>query len=791
MTKSHFAPSASTQPSAPLYDARFEHDACGVGFVATTSRQPSHEIVRLALESLSRLSHRGAVDADGKTGDGAGLLTQLPRKLLAREAAKLGHSGVDPQDLALGMFFLPRKLANRVRAREIVQRISQDQGIPWIGWRQVPVDVEALGEKAKSTRPEVGQALLRRPEGVSPADFERRLYLMRKAIERAAAEEGLRDLYTPSLSSRTVVYKGLFHAPQLAEFYADLRDPDFEATLALFHQRYSTNTFPNWALAQPFRMLAHNGEINTLLGNRNWMRAREPMLHSPLWNGQVENLKPVVWADGSDSASLDNVLELLEMAGRDVVHSVMMLVPEAWENVDDIDEDLRAFYHYHAGLMEPWDGPAALAFADGRLVGAALDRNGLRPIRYKVTADGLVVAASEVGTLDLDEADVVEKGRLGPGQLLVVDMETGTILRNEEAKRRVVEDKPYLEWLATEPVRLSDGAAPSANGNGHSTNGTSVVEAPSDGLDLAHRLIAFGFTAEEQKFVVDAMATEGKEPTWSMGDDAPLAVLSRLPRRLSDFLRQRFAQVTNPPIDPLREASVMSLYTYLGRRGSVLEETAEAARLLNLSSPLLDESEMRVLRELSASPKGAVRVAVLPAVFPVAEGAAGVERCLAELAKAAEAAVDAGDTILVLSDRPIDADHGPLPMLVAVGAVHHRLIRRGQRLRADIVAETGDRWDVHQLALLIGYGAGAVCPWLAWEPRESRADARARASRGRRDFRHSLEAGLLKIMSKMGISTRRQLPRRPALRGPRAGRRGGGRAPSPAPPAAIGGHRLR
>jgi glutamate synthase (NADPH/NADH) large chain/glutamate synthase (ferredoxin) len=731
-----------------LYDPTLEHDACGTGFVADVAGRPSHRVLEMAIESVVNLGHRGAVSADGKTGDGAGILTPLPRRLLVEEAARNGKR-VALDRIALGMLFLPSDAAAQTEARHLVEATIAEAGLELILWRVVPVDPSSLGDKAFRTRPQIEQVLIGRPSGLDPVAFERALYLTRKRIERRAAAAGLTELYIPSFSSRTVVYKGLFVAPQLANFYLDLRNPAYEAQLAVFHQRYSTNTFPNWFLAQPFRMLAHNGEINTVQGNQNWMRARERELQSPVWGRSIDDLTPVCWDEGSDSSKLDNGLELIEQSGRDILHSMLMLVPEAWENMPDVDPDRRAFYEYHGCLVEPWDGPAAMAFSDGRIAGAVLDRNGLRPARYVVTDDGFVLMASEVGVVEIDPSRVVEKGRLGPGHMIAVDTRTHEILRNDDLKRRYVRRQPYSEWLRSRMVHLPDTWAKST---------VTAADAPKhvapvvEEFTLYQQQQAFGFTNEELKFVLEPMGLEGKEAVWSMGDDTPPAVLGRKARPLAHYFRQRFAQVTNPPIDPLRESIVMSLDSYLGRRHGLLLETPDHARLLHLRTPLLDNDELEAIAEISDDGFGAVTI---PALFRAAEGHAGLAGALELLCNDAVRAIDAGKTILIISDRGVDDVHAAVPMLLAVAAVHHHLIREGRRMRADLIVETGQVWDVHHFALLLGYGASAVNPYLAIE---SLAAGVADDSEGNgyerayRNFKKAIEDGLLKIMSKMGIS---------------------------------------
>jgi glutamate synthase (ferredoxin) len=752
-------------PYPPLYDPRHEHDACGVGFVASIPGQPSHTVLQHALTSVVNLGHRGAIDADGKSGDGAGILTQVPRALFERELARIERPRVDPAQLAVGMIFLPRDAAGQARGRQLVEEATARHGLEFIGWRTVPVDPSVLGDKAIRTQPCVEQALITQSGAFSPGDYERLLYLVRKDVEARAAAEGLTSLYVPSLSHRTIVYKGLFVAPQLAGFYPDLRDPAFTTALAVFHQRYSTNTLPNWLLAQPFRMLAHNGEINTLQGNRNWMRAREANLASPLWNGERALLKPVVWEDGSDSASLDNALELIEQSGRDVLHAMMMLTPEAWENMPDMDPALRAFYEYHACLMEPWDGPAALAFSDGVTVAATLDRNGLRPARYVVTADDLCIMASEVGVVDLPPDAIVEKGRLGPGQMIAVDTAAGRLLRNDEIKRRVAEQQPYGAWVRAQLHRLETPPPPHSelytNGfHRNGANGTSGANGhegkaadPAD--DLRQQQRAFGYTSEDVNVIIQPMGMEGHDAVFSMGDDTPLPVLSSQPRSFYNYFRQRFAQVTNPPIDPLREQLVMSLSTYVGERPSVLEESEAHARLIHVPTPLLLAHDMERLQALSHEP--ASRAATLHALFPAAEGPEGLAGALDALCADAVRAVDEGAHVLILSDRGVDAEHAPIPMVLAVGAVHHHLIGAGKRLQADLVAETGEAWDIHHFAVLVGYGASAIHPYVALATASTLQPARNQEELPVEEkllkYRGAVEAGLLKICSKMGIST--------------------------------------
>ena len=698
--------SARTHWSGNLPDHRA---ACGMGFVATTTGVPTHEVVASGVTALARLAHRGGLDADGKSGDGAGLLIQVPRAIFG-------------QHTAVAVLF--EWEGGAISGREVLAQALAAEGMGVADWRPAPVDPDALGEKARASAPRIWHAIITRPD-VSDAEWEERLYRARRRAERAAAAQGVR-MYIPSCSCRTIVYKGLMAGTHLAEFYRDLANPEATSQLAVFHQRYSTNTMPDWRLAQPFRFLAHNGEINTVAGNRAWMRAREAELEG--------ELRPVVWPEGSDSASLDNVLELLVRRGFGTAEALMTLVPDAWEGRGDMAPRVRDFYRYQTTRFEPWDGPAALAFSDGVVAGAALDRNGLRPLRYQVTGDGLVVAASEAGVVPLDPKRVVERGRLGPGHILLVDTRDGSVLRNDDAKERVAAQHDYGLLADRMLVPVEHRAV--------------EVEVPAE-LSRLHRAHGWGF--EDVKMVIQAMAENAIEPTWSMGDDTPIAVLGRTRRRLYGYLRQRFAQVTNPPIDSLRERSVMSLRVVLGARGTTLDPEGDANaelrkrhhpamhldrpfthRLLELSSPLLGQAELaRILED----------ALVIDATFGPGESLReAVERI------AAEAAAARAD-IVAISDRNAGAGRLPVPMLLAVGAVHERLLATGQRMQKDVVAIAGDAVEVHDVACLVTAGANAVHPYLALATahEHDRED-------GEHRYRHALEHGLLKVMAKMGIS---------------------------------------
>ena len=734
----------------PLYNPLHEKDACGTGFIAQVSGVPSHDIVRQAITAVTNLTHRGAVSADARTGDGAGILTQLPRKLLLRELSAQGINDVAAEDLAVGMVFFTASMpADSEHAATTIEQETAKRGLRFLAWRDVPTDPSVLGEQALATMPTIRQAIISRPSDMDRESFERALYLVRRAVESEMTARGDGEFYIPSFSSRTVVYKGLLVATQLSGFYKDLDDPDFESALAVFHQRYSTNTFPNWQLSQPFRFLAHNGEINTLQGNRNWLSAREADLSSDVWSkDDLETITPITSQGVSDSASLDHAFELLQVSGRSLLHSMMMLTPEAWENMPNMDEDLRGFYRFHAALTEPWDGPAALAWSDGETVGASLDRNGLRPARYIVTDDGLVVMASEVGVLpDIASSRIVEKGRLGPGHMIAVDTRLGRIMRNGEIKTEITAQQPYREWAERQYIQLNVPIHAMQNGAGHYHD--------HDELELMRRQKTFGMTAEELLIIIKPMVQEGKDATYSMGDDTPLAVFSRMHPSLFNYFKQRFAQVTNPAIDPIREAIVMSAETYLGPRDSMLLEREEAAHLLAIPGPVIRDHELDAIRAVDSPSLSSV---TLPAVFDVADGPDALERAIDDLCEQAVSAVDAGHSIIVLSDRPVDEKHAPIPMMLALGAVHHDLIRRGKRMKASLVCDTGEAREVHHFAALIGYGASAVNPYLIWESLRDLFERGEFTEEEDEDYtlakyQASANKGVLKIMSKIGIST--------------------------------------
>jgi glutamate synthase domain-containing protein 2/glutamate synthase domain-containing protein 1/glutamate synthase domain-containing protein 3 len=736
---------------AGLYQ-REEHDACGVGFVAQLGHPPSHRVVEQALEALGCLTHRGGVDADGSSGDGAGILIQLPSELFALEALRLNSNYNPDWKIAVGVFFLPQDGLTRARAMFLAEQAVHNRGLYLAGWRQVPLDEKALGPQARETQPAIWHLLVAQPAD-QEREFEQLLYLTRKETERRLAEAGIHDCYIPSFSSRNVVYKGLLAPSQLGVFYRDLKDPRCLSSAALFHQRYSTNTSPSWFLAQPFRLVAHNGEINTLLGNRNWMKAREAVLQHPVWESDVEWLKPVVQPGGSDSASFDNALELLTRSGRTVPHALLMMIPEAWESSVEIPADVKAFYHYHSCLMEPWDGPAAMAFLDGPLVGAALDRNGLRPARYTITHDGLVVLGSEVGVLSIEPERVKEKGRLGPGQIFLVDIEHQKIFKNHQVKRQISHGRKYRKWINREMIFLPR-AKPSEVSLTKPEGWSRTLAARDRARFVATQRVA-GYTEEDVELILKPLAGEKREPVGSMGDDTPLAALSNRPRPIYHYFRQMFAQVTNPAIDPLRESLVMSLNLYLGPRHSVLVETPEHARMIRLESPVLFDDELERMKSLG---NGRFKPLTISTLFdPSVGGPEEMKRALKRIVGDCARAVEQGSSILILSDRGVSAQHAAVPMLLVVGAVVEELIKKGVGNKADLVLETAEAWEAHHFACLVGYGAAAVNPYLALE---IVADLARRSELGEisvadalGNYRAALETGLKKILSKMGIST--------------------------------------
>ena len=732
-------------PAQGLYDPRNEHDACGIGFVASLHGHKSHDIVRKGIEVLINLTHRGACGCDPETGDGAGVLIQIPHEFLSRECSSLGFTLPASGAYGVGMTFLPVEKHQRLQCEGILERILREEGLAVLGWRDTPVSASAIGRVARGSQPYIQQIFVSRAVGMDENTFERKLYIVRKRAEAEVAGSDMEDrdtFYIPSLSSRTIVYKGLLLAPQIAKFYGELADPSVKSALCLVHQRFSTNTFPSWKLAHPYHYVAHNGEINTLRGNVNWMRARQSLLRSPLFGEDINKLFPIIEAGGSDSANFDNAVELLFQSGRSLPHVMAMLIPEAWAGNPHMTPEKQAFYEYHASLMEPWDGPAVIAFTDGRVIGATLDRNGLRPGRYTVTHDDLVVMASEAGVLDFEPENVKLKGRLQPGKMFLVDTVEGRIVSDREIKQRLSFQQPYAAWLTENQVKLDQLPEPSRV---HAANHETILG----------RERAFGYTDEDLKMILEPMACKGEEPIGSMGTDTPLACLSDRPQPLFNYFRQLFAQVTNPPIDPIREEMVMSLISYIGTERNILEETPRNCHTLKLPHPILTNRELEQLRRVSS---GDLLAITLPALFRVEQGEAGLERALDELCRSASLAVTSGYTLLILSDRGVDKNYAPIPSLLALAAVHNLLVREETRTSVALIVESGEPREVMHFALLIGYGASAVNPYLALEVVEDMArrgylPEGITALAATRNFIKAINEGLLKTFSKMGIST--------------------------------------
>jgi glutamate synthase (NADPH/NADH) large chain/glutamate synthase (ferredoxin) len=746
----------------PLYDPSFERDSCGTGFIADVAGRRSHAVVKHALEALANLAHRGAMDADAETSDGAGILTQVPYRLLAHWLCEHGLEAPPPGALVVGMIFLPAEAAAAALCREALASALERRGVLVLAWRDVPHTLAALGTAARRTCPRIAQVLAWRPDDMDAEACERLLYLARKEAEHALTMRSIERIYVASLSARALVYKGLVAAANLPLFYPDLCRPEYESALALFHQRYSTNTFPSWPLAQPLRLLAHNGEINTIQANRHWMGAHEAELEG-VWGADAALLRPAIEPNGSDSASLDNALELLVRSGRALPDALTLLVPEAWEGNDELAAPVRDLYHLRAPLMGPWDGPAALIFSDGRYAGAMLDRNGLRPVRYALTESGLLVVASETGVVDLPASEVVERGRLGPGQVLAVDTECGRLWHDAELKSALAARLPYGGWLQQHVVRAPDleqGASGALDGTGEFSEVASVREADTR-LSLLAQQTLFGYGHEDVELVLRPMAVEGAEAVWSMGDDTPLAVLSRQQRPMAAYFRQRFAQVTNPPIDSLRERLVMSLTTYLGARGSSLADAEPTSTLIELDTPVLDETGLRCVLQIAE--RHGISVTRLLCTYPLPDATrsdvepdGALRAALAALEAAVVAAVQAGAGVVVLSDRECPEDSAPLPQPLAVAAAHTALLAAGLRLQTGLVVETGAAWDVHSIALLLGYGANAACPYLALCTASALTGGRGAEDllpeQAAQQYRHAIEIGLRKVLARMGLS---------------------------------------
>jgi glutamate synthase (NADPH/NADH) large chain len=716
-----------------------------MGLVASIRGEKSHDIIRKGLEVLINLTHRGAAGCDPETGDGAGILIQIPHVFFARECGELGMQLPEAGAYGVAMVFLPVDKHSRLQCEGVIERIAQEAGATVIGWRDTPVNGDAIGREARASQPYIEQLFVRRPANLDEESFERLLYRIRRRTENeinASEIEGKEDFYVPSFSCRTIIYKGLMLAPQIERFYFELANPLVASALALVHQRFSTNTFPSWKLAHPYRYVAHNGEINTIRGNVSWMNARQSVLSSPLHGEEMEDLFPVVMPGGSDSASLDNAVEFLYQSGRSLDHVMAMLIPEAWSGNPDMDAEKRAFYEYHASLMEPWDGPAAIAFTDGRVIGATLDRNGLRPGRYIVTKDDLVVLASEAGVIDVPAQDIRKKGRLQPGRMFLVDTVQKRIISDAEIKKQLAARQPYAKWLQEQQVTLDHLPEPSR-----------VIA--SNPETLLRRQRAYGYSEEDLRMLLAPMGAKGEEPVGSMGTDTPLACLSDRPQPLFNYFKQLFAQVTNPPIDPIREEMVMSLISYIGTERNILNEAPDNCHTLKLPHPILTNRDLEKLRRVSS---GDLLATTLPALFRAGDGEDGLKHALDDLGSRASLAVNSGYTLLIISDRGVDPTYAPIPSLLAMAAVHNRLLREKTRTQVALIIESGEPREVMHFALLIGYGASAVNPYLAIETlhdlkRRGLLPHNVTGNQAEKHFIKAINKGLLKTFSKMGIST--------------------------------------
>jgi glutamate synthase domain-containing protein 2/glutamate synthase domain-containing protein 1/glutamate synthase domain-containing protein 3 len=724
-----------------------EHDNCGMGAIAHLQGKRSFTVLDHALTSVSCMTHRGAVDADMKTGDGSGILSQIPFPLFSKAAESLGHKVTNPADIAVGVFFFPAGNDSQTASiKKIAAESIAKRGISAIGWREVPVHIDALGKIAQKSRPDIEHLLMLKPDGMDALDFERKLYLCRREIEHATTS--IHGFYVPSFSNRLISYKALAMPAALRAFYDDLNNPDFETSICLYHQRFSTNTFPAWPLGQPFRMMCHNGEINTIEGNRNWMTSREEFFASPIWGDEIDLVKNLIRHGESDSASLDHCLELLILSGRSPEHAMCMLVPPAYRNDEDISDELRAFYQYIRSFSEPWDGPAGLVFTDGTKICASLDRNGLRPSRYKVTADGFLYIGSEAGAVVFDDANVIRKGRLGPGQMLSADTSTGILKHDIEIKEELARQKPYRRWIDENRLDLRKFISPTAH----------VPEIEFEPLDLSRRQVANAISEEELDMVFPPMIKGAQEAVFSMGDDIPLAILSSYPRLLYTYFKQRFAQVTNPPIDPIREWAVMSLGAGLGPERNLLEETPAHCKSISLDSAILFEHQLDKITHMADHGFPSI---ILDCTWDSSTGKNGLKNRLDELCHEVEQAVNDKITVIVLSDRATSLSRIPIPALLTTGTIHHHLNRIRKRLRTSLVVETGEARDVHQIACLFGFGATAVVPYLGYatvrqlvaaDQGNDKLGEGMTPQKAMTNYRKALEKGLLKIMSKMGIS---------------------------------------
>ena len=736
-----------------LYSGANEHDACGVGFVAHIKGHKSHAIVQQGLKILENLDHRGAVGADKLMGDGAGILIQLPDALYREEMSLQGVALPPPGEYGVGMVFLPKEHASRLACEQALERAVKAEGQVLLGWRDVPVNRDMpMSPTVREKEPILRQIFIGRGNDVIVQDaLERKLYVIRKTASAAIQNLHLthsKEYYVPSMSSRTVVYKGLLLADQVGTYYLDLQDIRCVSALGLVHQRFSTNTFPEWPLAHPYRYVAHNGEINTVKGNYNWMKAREGVMSSPVLGADLQKLYPISFADQSDTATFDNCLELLTMSGYPISQAVMMMIPEPWEQHTTMDERRKAFYEYHAAMLEPWDGPASIVFTDGRQIGATLDRNGLRPSRYCVTDDDLVIMASESGVLPIPENKIVRKWRLQPGKMFLIDLEQGRMVDDEEIKATLAHSKPYKQWIENLRIKLDDVTAKPVQAS---------IEVAAPQSTLLDRQQAFGYTQEDIKFLMSPMATNGEEATGSMGNDSPLAVLSNKNKQLYNYFKQLFAQVTNPPIDPIREAIVMSLVSFIGPKPNLLDiNQVNPPMRLEVSQPVLNVQDMQKLRDIEAHTQGKFKSYTLDITYPLAWGQEGVEAKLASLCAEAVDAIKGGKNILIVSDRAVHATQVAIPALLALSAIHQHLVKEGLRTTAGLVVETGSAREVHHFAVLAGYGAEAVHPYLAMETLAelfSGLPGDLSLDKATYNYTKAIGKGLSKIMSKMGVST--------------------------------------
>jgi glutamate synthase (ferredoxin) len=735
-------------PKQGLYDPQFEHDACGVGFIVHMKGTPSHAIVEQGLTILLNLDHRGAVGAETNTGDGAGILMQVPHKFLQKVTAAEGITLPEAGQYGVGMIYASPDRATREAGRRKFEEVVAAEGLQVLGWRDVPTDHSSLGNTAKASEPFMQQVFIQRsPELTDDLAFERKLYVIRKVSHSTIRTSQIDSYwYFSSLSARTIVYKGMLMPVQVGQYYPDLQDPDLESALALVHSRFSTNTFPSWERSHPYRYIAHNGEINTLRGNINWMHARQSLFKSELFGDDIQKVQPVINIDGSDSLIFDNALELLVLAGRSLPHAVMMMIPEPWTAHESMSDEKKAFYEYHSCLMEPWDGPASIAFTDGTMMGAVLDRNGLRPSRYYVTKDDLVIMASEAGVLPIEPERVALKGRLQPGRMFLVNMKEGRIVADEEIKQSIVTAQPYRDWLNQYLVDLADVPdAPESD--------LSVMANVQESLPLIQRQTAFGYTFEDLRLLMTPMARDGVEAVGAMGADTPLSVLSDRPKLLYDYFQQLFAQVTNPPIDSIREEIITSAQTTIGSERNLLQPEPESCHLIKLKTPILGNAELAKLKHLSDG----FQSVTIPILFNPKNGSAGLEQAITEICAAADRAIAEGVNILILSDRGVDAEHAAIPALLAVSGLHHHLIRAGTRTRVGIVLESGEPREVHHYALLIGYGCGAINPYLAFETIHEMIHegllVNVDYATACKNYIKAATKGVVKVASKIGIST--------------------------------------